>query len=113
MVGDQIKKARHLAGLSQKQLGDLIGKGISTISEWESCKRSPDVELLPVLSDVLNVSMSYLIGTTDDPKYGRTEKTEIIKPTREISDLMNAYALAPEWKKRAVRELLGMNESYE
>ena len=113
MVGDQIKKARHLAGLSQKQLGDLIGKGISTVSEWESGKRSPDVELLPVISDVLNVSMSYLIGVTDDPRYGKTIKAEIIRPTREIEDLMEAYALAPDWKKKAVRQLLGMDDVYD
>ena len=113
MVGDQIKKARHLAGMSQKQLGDLVGKGISTVSEWESGKRSPDVELLPIISDVLNVSMSFLIGVTDDPRYGKTVKTEIVTPTREISELMDAYALAPDWKKKAVRQLLGMDDSYD
>ena len=36
MVGKQIKKARLLAGLSQGKLGAIIGKGVSTISEWES-----------------------------------------------------------------------------
>ena len=113
MVGDQIKKARHLAGLSQKQLGDLVGKGISTVSEWESGKRSPDVELLPTLSEVLNVSMSYLIGITDDPMYGKTVKSEIIKPSQETVDLISAYALAPDWKKKAVRQLLEMDESYD
>lgn len=113
MIGERIKKARHLAGLSQKQLGDLIGKGISTISEWESGKRSPDVELIPEISKVLNVSMGYLIGMTDNPKYGKTEKSEIITPSRETSELMVAYNLAPDWKKRAVRQLLGMDENYD
>jgi transcriptional regulator with XRE-family HTH domain len=113
MVGDQIKKARRLAGLSQKQLGDLVGKGISTVSEWESNKRSPDVELLPVLSEALNVSMSYLIGVTDNPSFGKTAKEEIVQPTSEIRELMSAYALAPDWKKKAVRQLLGMDDEYE
>ena len=113
MVGDQIKKARHLAGLSQKQLGDLVGKGISTVSEWESNKRSPDVELLPAISEALNVSMSYLLGMTDNPSFGKTATAEIIKPSAELADLMSAYALAPDWKKKAVRELLGMDDEYD
>ena len=51
MVGKQIKKARLLAGLTQKQFGELLGgKGISTVSEWESGKRSPDIELIPLMS---------------------------------------------------------------
>lgn len=113
MVGDQIKKARHLAGLSQKQLGDLVGKGISTVSEWESNKRSPDVELLPIISKALNVSMGYLIGVTDNPSFGKAIREEIIQPSQEISELMDAYALAPDWKKKAVRQLLGMDDEYE
>jgi transcriptional regulator with XRE-family HTH domain len=113
MIGEQIKKARHLAGLSQKQLGDLVGKGISTVSEWESGKRSPDVDLLPVISEALHVSMGYLIGVTDNPRFGKTEKAEIVQPTRETSQLIVSYNLAPEWKKKAVRELLGMDDFYD
>ena len=63
MIGKQIKKARQLAGLSQKELGDAVGKGISTISEWESGKRSPDIELIPKLGRVLNVSQAFLMVT--------------------------------------------------
>ena len=67
MIGEQIKKARRNAGLTQKQLGDALGgKGISTISEWESGKRSPDIELIPKLAEVLGVSQSWLM-TGDTP----------------------------------------------
>lgn len=112
MVGTQIKKARQLAGLSQKELGELIGKGISTISEWESGKRSPDVEMLPILSEVLHVGQSFIIGITDDPGYAQTGKEEIVRLSRENNDLVFAYSLAPDWKKKAVRYLLGMDEEY-
>ena len=66
MIGEQIKKARRNAGLTQKQLGDALGKGISTISEWESGKRSPDIDLLPTLAEVLGVSQAWLM-TGDEP----------------------------------------------
>lgn len=67
MIGEQIKKARKAAGLSQKQLGEALdGRGISTISEWESGKRSPDVELLPIIADALGVSQAWLLGLPED-----------------------------------------------
>lgn len=67
MVGKQIKKARLQAGLTQKQLGELLGgKGVSTVSEWESGKRSPDVDLIPIMSKILNVSPNYLIDYEDE-----------------------------------------------
>ena len=109
MIGKNIKKARLLAGLSQTQLSEKIGKGVSTISEWESDKRSPDVEMLPLLSKVLNVSQGFLIGMTDNPNSGRTEKEEIIKLKRFDTELLVAYNLAEDWKKLAVRKILDMD----
>ena len=95
MIGKQIKKARLLAGLSQKELGDLIGKGISTISEWESGKRSPDVELIPVLGNVLKVSQAFLLDITDDPYY---KQNEVVPDKFPLYDedykLLNAYHAA-------------------
>ena len=62
MLGEKIKKARLLAGLTQKQFGELIGgKGISTVSEWESGKRSPDIELIPIMSQILNVEPAFFV----------------------------------------------------
>ena len=113
MIGKNIKKARLLAGLSQTQLGELVGKGVSTISEWESDKRSPDVEMLPLLSSVLNVSMAYLMGITDDSKFGKTAKEEIITLSDSSRELLVAYNVAEEWKKKAVRRILGMEEEEE
>ena len=111
MVGKQIKKARLLAGLSQKQLGDMIGKGISTVSEWESEKRSPDVELIPRLGQILNVSQSFLMGLTDDP---RREVRETIPDTfpsfEEDMRLLKAYHDADRKTKQMVKMMLNIEE---
>ena len=109
MIGKNIKKARLLAGLSQTQLGEKIGKGVSTISEWESDKRSPDVDLIPELSKILNVSQGFLMGMTDNPKFVGTEKEEIVRLNRFDTELLVAYNLAKDWQKLAVRKILDMD----
>lgn len=111
MVGEQIKKARLLAGLSQKKLGELIGKGISTVSEWESGKRSPDIELIPVLSRFLNVSQSFLLDLTDNPTYEIRDSIPDAFPTyEEDSKLLTAYHNADKKTKRMVRMILNIEE---
>ena len=49
MIGTRIKNRRKQLRITQKELGAAIGKGESTISEWEAGKRSPDVELIYAL----------------------------------------------------------------
>ena len=110
MVGKQITKARLLAGLTQKQLGELIGgKGISTVSEWESGKRSPDIELIPVLSKILNVSPAFLIDYSEDE--GRAVLNAPHTDYEFLSDdehvLINAYRAADDRAREdAVKTLL-------
>lgn len=113
-VGKQLKKARHIAGLTQKQLGELLGGvGISTISEWESGKRSPDVELLPILSRVLHVSQGFILGLTDDPNYIKKDNNEIIAVDSKDIEIMLLFRNAKEWQKEAVRKILGVKDETE
>lgn len=51
-----IKEARLNAGLTQKQLADLIKSYPANISEMESEKFSPNLNTLQKLSNALNVT---------------------------------------------------------
>jgi transcriptional regulator with XRE-family HTH domain len=111
MIGEKIKKARLLAGLSQKQLGDAIGKGISTISEWESGKRSPDVELIPELGKILNVSQLFLMDLSDNPQQEVGDRIpDKFPPIKEDYALLDAYHSADKKTRTIVRMLLDIDE---
>lgn len=98
MVGDKIKKARLLAGLTQKQFGELIGgKGISTVSEWESGKRSPDIELLPVIAKILNVKPSFFVDESEDLSLSfSAPKSEYDFLSEQEHILISAYRAADD-----------------
>lgn len=57
-----LKYIRQIKGLTQEQLGKLMGKDYSTIGKWESGARSPIMEDVLKLSDVLNVDVKDLIS---------------------------------------------------
>lgn len=59
-----ITRLRKERGLTQEQLGQLVGVSAQAVSKWEK-GGAPDVELLPVLADRLGVSIDALFGRAD------------------------------------------------
>lgn len=52
-----LEKARLAKGLTQGQLADLIGRGQSDISRYESGEAGISVELAPKIADALGISV--------------------------------------------------------
>lgn len=64
IIGQQIQKFRKEKGITQKELGEAIGVSGSAVSQWES-GGTPDISLLPTLSDILGVTVDALFGRTE------------------------------------------------
>ncbi|MBO5568124.1 MAG: helix-turn-helix transcriptional regulator [Clostridia bacterium] len=60
--GQRLKELRKNAGLSQKQLGQLVGVTKSVISFYELQDRSPSPLVLIKLSGIFHVTTDYLLG---------------------------------------------------
>ena len=65
-LGEIIKELRTKRGLTQGSLGELVNLAESTISLYESNKRSPDYETLKKIADFFDVSLDYLLGRTNE-----------------------------------------------
>lgn len=65
VIGQQIKKYRIAKGITQEQLGELVGVTTQAVSKWER-GGTPDAELLPALARVLSVSIDALYGLGDE-----------------------------------------------
>ena len=59
-VGERIKAARLEKGLTQKELGSLLGLSVPAISQWETNLRNPKIETLQKIADALGCSVLYL-----------------------------------------------------
>ena len=62
---ERLKLLRTELGITQKELGQRIGVGRTTISEYESGKIVPKQDGLIELAKIFNVSVDYLTGITD------------------------------------------------
>ncbi len=63
MFGKNLKYLREKNGLKQSDLGNMLGRGSSSISQWESGKVLPSAEIIREVSSFFNVSMSKIINT--------------------------------------------------
>lgn len=59
-IGSRIAKARLAAGLSQLELGKLVGKGQTTVSSWEKDRTEPTREDVQRIAKALNLSLTDL-----------------------------------------------------
>ena len=58
---DRIASVRKAAGLTQEQLGELVGVTRQAVSKWESGQTVPDALTVAKLCEVLHVSADYVL----------------------------------------------------
>ena len=61
-TGAFIAELRHQRGLTQQQLGELVGATNKTVSRWETGTYMPPIESLEALSKELGVTVNELIA---------------------------------------------------
>ncbi len=76
-IGENIRKYRKNMNLTQEQLAEQLGASVQSVSRWESGGGYPDMELLPVLARVFDVSVDELIG------YGEKEDKSDLEELRK------------------------------
>lgn len=59
-LGDTISELRKKKNLTQSQLAELLNVSDKAVSKWERGGGYPDIKLIPLLAEVLGVSIDYL-----------------------------------------------------
>lgn len=67
-MGSRIRERREAKGLTQDDIVNIVGVGKTTISAYENGKVDISISRLVDLANVLETTVSYLIGETDDPR---------------------------------------------
>ena len=96
-IGNRIKEIRQIRKLSQDDLGKLIGVSKQAISMYERGERSPDIDTLTKIAEVLNVDINTIIG----------KKSAVVKipvlgkvaagiPIEAVTDILDYEELSPD-----------------
>lgn len=82
---DRLKALRQKSNLTQKELGEKIGLTNKTISNYEKGDRQPNNEALLELARLFGVSVSYLLGETDNQKL--LDNTIVILTDKDLKNM--------------------------
>ncbi|WP_125568635.1 helix-turn-helix domain-containing protein [Companilactobacillus insicii] len=90
-LGNQIKKFRTDAEMTQNDLADKLNVSRQTISKWELERSYPDIESLITLSKVFGVTVDSLLGLTDKNDSPRSNNDKAEK--KRVTRLLKGYIM--------------------
>ena len=86
-LGYRLKLLRKQNGLSQTDLGNLLGVSKVSISNYEKGERIPSLEVLLMILKVFNVSADYMLGRELNVVCESEENLTLILSTNDINIL--------------------------
>ena len=98
-----LKNLRINAGMSQKQLADVINVSQQSINKYENHDVEPNIETLIAIAKLFDTSVDYLIGITDvKRKIENVQQYDLNGNEKEIVDL---YRSLNDEDKKIITEL--------
>ncbi|SCJ53302.1 transcriptional repressor DicA [uncultured Eubacterium sp.] len=126
-IGDFIAALRKEAGMTQQELGKIIGVTNKTISRWENGNYLPDIVLMKELSNFFQISINELLSgeRISDEDYRKKADENIIvsidqmkkiRKGKSISDffcgagtgILTSTLYAPDNTRKLVVGLIGL-----
>ena len=92
MLNENIKAIRRSKGLSQQELAVKVNVVRQTVSKWEKGLSVPDADLLVRLAEVLEVSVSQLLGAGVPPEAPADQVAEQLARINEQLAIKNRRA---------------------
>ena len=105
-LGEKLKSARKIAGLTQEQLAEKLLVSRQAITKWEADKGMPDIENLKQLSKLLNISIDYLLDS------GENIDLSVIREGINLDDYTYARKIKGRWNKKAGKKDMVVMEKH-
>ena len=85
-IGIRIRDFRESKGLTQKELAEIVGVQGAVISNWETGRNRPNVDVLKKLCTALNTSADELIGIKRKENKGLSNEAKKVAAAFDDSD---------------------------
>lgn len=100
LIAAKIKSLRIEKGLSQKQLGKLLGISDRAVSKWEKGLSKPSIKNLFELSEIFNISTDFFNDISVSNNIGETRMTNEMESITELYKIgrgpSSSHTIGPE-----------------
>ena len=90
-IGQRLRKARELRGKTQRQMAKELETSASHLSSMEHGRVGTSNRTARQAAIILNVSLDYLMGLTDDPRSSRDMLADLERERNELVAMREAY----------------------
>jgi transcriptional regulator with XRE-family HTH domain len=92
VVGDNIRMIREQQGYSMNALAKKAGIAYATLNAIERSTKSPSIDTISLLSEALNIPISYLLGEKQESAFTAQEK-KLVDDFRSLNQQGRDYVL--------------------
>lgn len=121
-LNERIRYLRTKNNMSSKELSKILNISESSVSLYESGKRTPSLSLIIKIADYFNVSTDYLLGKTSMPKQYCSSNSEfdfalqlqsIINTFDDGGNILlfNGYLMSEQFKKVLKKTLIHVTDT--
>ena len=105
MLGENLKILRKQKGLSQETLAQQLNVVRQTVSKWEKGLSVPDAEMLNTISELFEVPVSTLLGSTvEEPE--KTSDSAMEEIAKQLAILNEQLAARSVRRRKTAKKVL-------
>lgn len=106
LIGERIKYARKIKGMSQAELGEKLGVTKVSVCGYEKGTRTPTVDKLLKLVEVLDLDAKYVLGlTVETTEINNTFKGVDYKIITALKENEKIYSMLSKNPKKALEKI--------
>mgnify|MGYP004529649647 FL=1 len=98
-----IRTLREAAGLSQRELAQLLNVSQQSIYKYETGQVLPSIAFLRDISTFFHTTVDYLLSADDVPPSLAIPQCEL---TLDEFHLLHHYRMMPSYQKRTIRKMM-------
>lgn len=107
-INEQIAYLRREKGMTQEQLASALGVTNQSVSKWESGQNCPDIQLLPELARIFDVTIDSLMGCQPKDSLGEL----MLRMRQHLSDTPAEKAFESCYKLAALLHEAALTYGY-
>lgn len=107
-IGEQIAFLRREKGITQEELARHLGVSNQAVSKWESGQNCPDIQLLPEIARLFQVSVDQLLGYQGE----KVEGDAVLLMKRTLEGLTEGEDGAWAWRAAAALHTLMLSKVF-
>lgn len=110
-IGKRIRYERDRIGITQKELGQMVGVLPQTVSMWEQGRTTPDSITLNQLAEIFGVDISLILTDNADYEKRQAEKKQVFNLTKREELLITKLRAMPPDLRQAIDRIIGLKKS--